>query len=111
MRKLTIVLGMLVCSIAGGYFAITIQDSIELKDAARAFESAATSCLLDVRDHSLKYDTSVACQSLGSFHLNYIEAGGTSPGEGFETQYIAESGRRMAWNAKSISAGSDRHLW
>ena len=82
-----------------------------LEQAAMKFRDEAERCLLDVRDHKLKYETSGSCQRLEAVSLAYIEAGGDQPETPVRMSLIAEQGRTMAWMARAISAGAPPLLW
>jgi hypothetical protein len=74
---------------------------------AQTLNARAEKCLLDVRDHNLKYETSRNCKALGTLSQIYINAGGQLPDEPVETQLIAEQAVKMAWNAQAVSATGD----
>ena len=71
---------------------------------AKALNARAEQCLLDVRDKSMKYETSPNCKALGTSSKTYIDAGGQLPDEPAATKLIAEQAVKMAWNAQAVSA-------
>jgi hypothetical protein len=89
------------------------SDDTRLELAATAFKNAAQECMLDVRDHKMKYNSSPACASLGKLSLEYLEAGGEETNIPSKYALIAEQGRSMAWTALAISesGGKPLKLW
>ncbi len=89
------------------------SDDTKLELAATAFKNAAQECMLDVRDHRMKYNSSPACASLGTLSLQYLEAGGEDKNTPHKYALIAEQGRTMAWTALAISesGGKPLKLW
>ena len=78
-------------------------NQVRLKDMATALAKAADACLLDVRDKKLKYDKSPQCDSLRSFYLQHLGAGGFRPETPAQYALIAAEAKATAWSARAIS--------
>ena len=78
-------------------------NQVRLKDTATALAKAADACLLDVRDKKLKYDKSPQCDSLRSFYLQHLGAGGFRPETPAQYALIAAEAKATAWSARAIS--------
>jgi hypothetical protein len=54
------------------------QGDERLEFAARALADPADKCLIDTREHRIKYDLSYNCTALSALSMQYIEAGAGS---------------------------------
>jgi hypothetical protein len=79
----------------------------QLEQAAKDFNKAAEACLLDVRNHLMKYEQSDHCTRLGKVSMRYVEAGGARSDTPARHALTAEEGRTMAWMARAISASGN----
>jgi hypothetical protein len=79
----------------------------QLEQAAKDFNKAAEACLLDVRNHLMKYEKSGHCTRLGKVSMRYVEAGGARSDTPARHALTVEEGRTMAWMARAISASGN----
>ena len=77
---------------------------------ATQLSDAVNRCVIDVRDKTLKYETSPNCRSLGRIALQYIEAGGLKDSAACRADRIAEAARARAWMALAVSKSGDPGL-
>jgi hypothetical protein len=84
--------------------------SSELESIANQLNDAANRCVTDVRDKSMKYETSEHCRSLGKIAQQYTNAGGLKDGAPHQADRIAERARARAWMALAISKSGDPGL-
>ena len=82
----------------------------QLDSIANQLSEAASRCVRDVRDHSLKYEASDNCRSLGRIAKQYVDAGGFKDTTPSHADRIAESARARAWMALAISKTGDQGL-
>jgi hypothetical protein len=82
----------------------------QLDSIANQLSEAASRCVRDVRDHSLKYEASDNCRSLGRIAQQYVNAGGFKDTTPSHADRIAESARARAWMALAISKTGDPSL-
>jgi hypothetical protein len=101
---------VLVVCIAAYSPGVSAPSAAGLEALAKEFSSAADHCLLDVRDHRLKFESSRSCRSLGPIHLRYVEAGGRAPNTPCRVELLVETGRATAWIALAVSKTGDPSL-
>ena len=87
--------------------------SPDLKAAASAILSASEACLYDVRDKSLKYESSKNCNSLRVLSDKFIDAGGLRADTSLEIELQYAQARMHAWMALalSVSNGEASRIW
>jgi hypothetical protein len=90
--------------------AACTQQSSQLESIAYQLSDAANRCVTDVRDRSMKYETSENCQSLRRIAQQYISAGGLKDSAPSRADRVAESARARAWMALAISKTGDPRL-
>jgi hypothetical protein len=78
--------------------------------AAQEFQAVAERCLLAVRDDGLIYENASSCKALEEKHLGYIDARDLANKAPVQEQLTMESGFRMAWGARAMSAAKDPTL-
>jgi hypothetical protein len=78
--------------------------------AAERFQSAAEKCMLSVRDAGLVYENAPTCKALEGKHKAYIDARDLTTKAPMQEQFVMESGYRMAWGARAMSAAKDPTL-
>ena len=84
------------------------------KATSRALLQASEKCVYDVRDKSMKYDSSPNCTALGALSHQYINAGGGSPETSLEVEINFERARVHAWMARALSESREPalvHIW
>ena len=82
----------------------------QLEKMASQLNEAVNRCVIDVRDKTLKYETSENCRSLGRIAQQYVEAGGLKQSAPCRADRIAESARARAWMALAVSKSGDRQI-
>jgi hypothetical protein len=85
-------------------------ESSQLDPIAAQLSSAASRCVVDVRDRGVKYENSENCRSLGRIAQQYVGAGGFKDNAPSRADRVAESARARAWMALAISKTGDPHL-
>ncbi|MGA7525774.1 MAG: hypothetical protein WBW11_00880 [Pseudolabrys sp.] len=81
-----------------------------LEAIATQLSDAVNRCVIDVRDKTLKYETSPNCRSLGRIALQYIDAGGLKDSAACRADRIAEAARARAGMALAVSKSGDPGL-
>jgi hypothetical protein len=90
-------------------YACSSSDS-KLEPLAMQLHDAVDRCLSDVRDRSVKYESSQYCRALTKVAQQYVEAGGLKEAAGCRADRIAENARARAWMALAISKSGDARL-
>jgi hypothetical protein len=105
MMKTALVLAMGMALLGGACSKDTQLDSI-----ARELEATVNRCVVDVRNKTLKYDTSPNCRALSDIAKQYIAAGGLKQSAPCVADRIAEGAHAKAWMALAVSKTGDPNL-
>ena len=100
---------LLILAVLGILSSCSERDDTGLAEAV-AYQSTAEHCLLDVREHNLKFEESDNCKGLKALYMRWVDAVDLSKGRSEKVQLIMESAQRMAWGARAKSAANNPNL-
>jgi hypothetical protein len=90
--------------------AAACSKDTQLDSIARELEATVNRCVVDVRNKTLKYDTSPNCRALSDIAKQYIAAGGLKQSAPCVADRIAEGAHAKAWMALAVSKTGDPNL-
>jgi hypothetical protein len=80
-------------------------NNIESQKAAQAWLDSTTSCILDVRDHDIKYEVSHSCRmSVARMHVYLESFNGMYVNPDEKAEYLSMKAQKYLWMARALSA-------